>query len=378
MSLFICQKIIWPDINFRYHMNNRYALIMAGGIGSRFWPLSCSEKPKQFLDILGNGETLIQQTFRRFKTVCPEENIFIITNSDHKNLVTEQLGVRPDRVITEPFRRNTAPCIAYGTFIILNENPDAVIVVTPADHIIENEVEFRTTINKGFDFALKNDALITIGIKPDKPDTGYGYIQIDKNDSFKGNDTLGKVKAFTEKPDLNTAISFIKSGEFYWNSGIFIWSTKSIVKALKDFLPDIWLAIVDGESMFGTSSEDSFIKKIYKEFQNISIDYGVLEKAVNVYVLCADMGWSDLGTWGSLYGHKKIDDNNNAIVRGNVFSHESKGNLISITPGKVALIQGLNDYIIVDTKDALLIIRKEEEQKIKLYVEDIKNGTKEI
>lgn len=359
-------------------MNNRYALIMAGGIGSRFWPLSCSEKPKQFLDILGNGETLIQQTFRRFKTVCPEENIFIITNSDHKNLVTEQLGVRPDRVITEPFRRNTAPCIAYGTFIILNENPDAVIVVTPADHIIENEVEFRTTINKGFDFALKNDALITIGIKPDKPDTGYGYIQIDKNDSFKGNDTLGKVKAFTEKPDLNTAISFIKSGEFYWNSGIFIWSTKSIVKALKDFLPDIWLAIVDGESMFGTSSEDSFIKKIYKEFQNISIDYGVLEKAVNVYVLCADMGWSDLGTWGSLYGHKKIDDNNNAIVRGNVFSHESKGNLISITPGKVALIQGLNDYIIVDTKDALLIIRKEEEQKIKLYVEDIKNGTKEI
>jgi len=217
-------------------MNNRYALIMAGGVGSRFWPLSQSKRPKQFLDILGNGETLIQQTFKRFKSVCPEENIYVVTNNDHKDIVIEQLGIKPDKVLSEPVRRNTAPCIAYGTFVILKDNPDAIITVTPADHIIGNEEEFRKTINEGFDFVSINDALITLGIKPDKPETGYGYIQAHQGDHIKGFDKLLNVKAFTEKPDLKTAKLFIKSDKYYWNAGIFIWSAKSILKAIKKFL----------------------------------------------------------------------------------------------------------------------------------------------
>ncbi|HEY5469764.1 MAG TPA: mannose-1-phosphate guanylyltransferase [Bacteroidales bacterium] len=359
-------------------MNNRYVIIMAGGVGSRFWPLSRSKKPKQFLDILGTGETLLQQTFRRFKSVCPEENILVVTNADHKELVIEQLGIKPERVLSEPLRKNTAPCIAYGTFIIKNENPDAVIAVTPADHIITNEDEFRKIINAGFDFAQGNDVLITLGIKPDKPETGYGYIQSEKSDSAEGFNKLLKVKAFTEKPDLETAKSFLKSGDFYWNSGIFIWSSKSIIKAMETFLPDICLAFNGGGAIPGTIKDFAFINKTYSAIRSISIDYGVLEKAGNVYVLGADMGWSDLGTWSSLYDQTHTDFNENAIVRGKAFTHESNGNLISITPGKVVLIEGLKDFIVVDTDDALLIIRKEEEQKIKQYLEEIKSEIKDI
>jgi mannose-1-phosphate guanylyltransferase len=353
-------------------------MIMAGGIGSRFWPVSRSNKPKQFLDIIGSGETLIQQTFRRVKSVCPEENIIVITNADHKDLVINQLGITPERVLSEPLRRNTAPCIAYGTYLIMKENPDAVIVVTPADHLIEKEEEFRKTINAGYDFARSNDALITLGIKPNRTETGYGYIQADKKNHVKRFDKLHKVKAFTEKPDLNQAKTFVKSGDFYWNSGIFIWSAKSIVKAMEKFLPDICSAFSEGKSMLGTTNEDNFIIKTYNTIKSISIDYGVLEKADNVYVICTEMGWSDLGTWSSLYVHTPFDNNGNAIVSGKAFSHDSKGNVISITPGKVALLQGLNDYIVVDTEDALLIIRKEEEQKIKWYLEEIKNEIKDI
>jgi mannose-1-phosphate guanylyltransferase len=351
---------------------------MAGGIGSRFWPLSCIRKPKQFLDILGNGETLIQQTFRRFKSVCPEENIFVVTNAAHKDLVTGQLEIRPERVLSEPLRRNTAPCIAYGTFIIMEENPNAVIAVTPADHLIENQEEFRTIINTGFDFAQTNDALITLGIKPDKPETGYGYIQADKRNHVKGYYNLLKVKAFTEKPEINVAKTFVESGDFYWNSGIFLWSANSILRALGKFLPDIYSAFSVGKSILGTTHEDSFINQTYSVIRSISIDYGVMEKADNVYVLCSEMGWSDLGTWRSLYAHTPFDDKENAISRGKAFTYNCKGNMISITPGKVAILQGLNDYIVVDTDDALLIIRKEEEQKIKWYLEEIKNEIKDI
>jgi len=346
---------------------------MAGGIGSRFWPLSRSNKPKQFLDILGNNETLLQQTFGRIKTVCNEENIFVVTNAEHKDLVTEQLGIKPDRVLNEPLRKNTAPCIAFGTFAILKENPDALIIVTPADHIIENEEEFRTTVNTGFEFAGTNDSLITLGIKPDKPETGYGYIQLDKINSVIGYDKLLKVKAFTEKPDINLAKEFVKSGDYYWNSGIFIWSAKSIVTAMQKYLPDICSAFSEAISLFGTTFLDRYIKKTYSVIRSISIDYGVLEKAGNVYVLCTDMGWSDLGTWSSLSVYTTLDENENAIVRGKAFFYDSTGNVISITPGKTALLQGLKDYIVVDTEYALLIIRKEEEQKIKIYLENIKN-----
>jgi len=361
-----------------FHMNNRYVIIMAGGVGSRFWPLSQSKKPKQFLDILGTGETLIQQTFRRFKSVCPEENILVVTNSDHRNLVMEQLGIKPERILSEPLRKNTAPCIAYGTFIIRNENPDAVIAVTPADHIISNENEFRKVINDGFKFALGNNVLITLGIKADKPETGYGYIQRDMNAGVAGFDNLNKVKAFTEKPDLETAKSFLQSGDYYWNSGIFIWSSKSIIRAMETFLPDICIAFNGRGPIKGSINDIDFINRTYSTIRSISIDYGVLEKADNVYVLGTDMGWSDLGTWGSLCDHIPSDLKGNSIVRGKAFTHESNGNLISITPGKVVLIEGLKDFIVVDTDDALLIIRKEEEQKIKQYLEEIKTEIKDI
>jgi mannose-1-phosphate guanylyltransferase len=253
----------------------------------------------------------------------------------------------------------------------MKDNPNAIITVTPADHVIENEEEFRKTINEGFDFVSRYDALITLGIKPDKPETGYGYIQAELGNHIKGYDKLLKVKAFTEKPDLKTAKLFIESNEYYWNSGIFIWSAKSILKAIRKFLPDIFSTFNEGNSLLGTTEEDKFIKKAYSTCQSISIDYGVLEKADNVYVLEANMDWSDLGTWSSLSGHSQSDASENAIVRGKAYTHECRGNLISLTPGKVAILQGLKDYIVVETSEALLIIKKDDEQNIKLYLDEI-------
>jgi len=358
-------------------MDNRYVLIMAGGVGSRFWPLSRRERPKQFLDILGKGETLIQQTYRRFKSICPEENIFVVTNSDHKDLVTEQLGIAPDRVLSEPLRRNTAPCIAYGTFRIKSENPEAVIAVTPSDHLILKEEEFCEVMGKAYEFAEKNKALLTLGIKPDRPETGYGYIQANEKKRVEGFDKLLKVKTFTEKPDINLARVFIESGDFYWNSGIFIWSIDAILEAMEKYLPDIFTAFDDGRDLFKTNKEENFIAQTYAACGSISIDYGIMEKANNVYVMCADVGWSDLGTWSSLYEHTPLDKNGNAIVRGNVFSHENNGNIINISPGKIAVLQGLTDYIIVNSDNVLLIVKKEEEQNIKQYLDAVKKKTKE-
>jgi mannose-1-phosphate guanylyltransferase len=358
-------------------MDNRYAIIMAGGIGSRFWPLSRTEKPKQFIDILGTGETLLQQTFRRFKTACAVENIFVVTSAEHKELVVEQLGIDPSRVLGEPFRRNTAPCIAYGTFRILKENPDAMIVVTPADHLIIKEDKFCEILNNCFEFAEGNDALITLGIKPDRPETGYGYIQADQKKPVKGHNNLLKVKTFTEKPDIDLAKRFIESGDFYWNSGIFIWNTKSILAAFEKHLTDTFHVFDEGRDIFGTKQEKDFIGKIYAECRSISIDYGIMEKADNVYVMCTDIGWSDLGTWSSLSEHSTLDKKGNAMIRGDVFSYDNKGNIFNIAPGKVAVLQGLKDYIVVDSDDVLLIVKKEEEQNIKQYLEDVKKSTKE-
>jgi mannose-1-phosphate guanylyltransferase len=358
-------------------MDNRYVIIMAGGVGSRFWPLSRREKPKQFLDIVGTGETLIQQTYRRFKKSCPEENIFVVTNTDHRNLVIEQLKIDPSRVLNEPFRRNTAPCLAYGTFRILKENPDALITVTPADHLIVKEDVFSEVIQRCYEFAEKNDALITLGIKPDRPETGYGYIQADQKKPVKGYSNLLKVKTFTEKPDIDLAKVFLESGDFYWNSGIFIWNIKAILKAIEKHLPDMYNVFDEGRELFGTKQEKSFIGKTYAECKNISIDYGIMEKADNVYVMGTDIGWSDLGTWSSLYEHSSVDKNKNSVIRGDVFSYGTHGNLFNITPGKIAVIQGLKDYIVVDSDNVLLIVKKEEEQNIKQYLEDVKNSTKE-
>lgn len=358
-------------------MDNRYVIIMAGGVGSRFWPLSRREKPKQFLDILGTGETLIQQTYRRFKSTCPEKNIFVVTSVEHKDLVVEQLGIDPENILAEPFRRNTAPCLAYGTFRILKEDPKAVIVVTPADHLIIKEDKFCKVIGEAMDFVENNNALLTLGIMPDRPETGYGYIQADRKKPVKGHDNLLKVKTFTEKPDIDLAKVFIQSGDFYWNSGIFIWNINSILSAFQKHLPDMFTAFDEGRKLFGTKQEKSFIGSTYIECKSISIDYGIMEKADNVYVMCTDIGWSDLGTWSSLYDHSTLDKKGNSIVSGNVFSYDNKGNIFNISPGKVAVIQGLKDYIVVDSEDVLLIVEKEEEQNIKNYLEDVKKQTKE-
>ena len=312
-------------------MDNRYVIIMAGGVGSRFWPLSRHEKPKQFLDILGTGETLIQQTYRRFKSTCPEKNIFIVTSTEHKDLAIEQLGINPSNVLAEPFRRNTAPCLAYGTFRILKENPNAVIAVTPADHLIVKEEEFCRVLQESMDFAQENDALLTLGIKPDRPETGYGYIQADRKKPVEGYKNLLKVKTFTEKPDIDLARKFIQSGDFYWNSGIFIWNIKSILAAFEKYLPDMYSVFDEGKNLIGTRQEKSFIVRTYTECRSISIDYGIMEKADNVFVKCTDIGWSDLGTWSSLYEHSVVDKKGNSVISGNVFSYDNKGNIFNIS-----------------------------------------------
>lgn len=358
-------------------MKNRYVLIMAGGVGSRFWPLSRRDRPKQFLDILSKGETLIQQTYGRFKSLCPEENIFVVTNADHTDLVIEQLGINPERILSEPLRRNTAPCIAYGTFRIKSQNPDAVIAVTPADHFIVKEDEFCEVISNAYRFAESNKVLLTLGIKPDKPETGYGYIQANEKKPVAGYEKLLKVKTFTEKPDIELAKVFIESGDFYWNSGIFIWNTDSILEAFERYLPDVYSVFNDGSELFGTDQEKAFIAQTYAACGSISIDYGIMEKADNVYVMCTDVGWSDLGTWSSLYEHSSVDKNGNALVRGNVFSYENSGNIINIAPGKIAVLQGLHDYIVVCSDDVLLIVKKEEEQNIKNFLDSVKKKTKD-
>jgi mannose-1-phosphate guanylyltransferase len=358
-------------------MDNRYVIIMAGGVGSRFWPLSRSNKPKQFLDILGKGETLIQQTYRRFKSTCPEKNIFVVTSAEHRELVLEQLSIDPEHVLGEPFRRNTAPCIAYGTFRIHKENPDAVIAVTPADHFIIKEEKFCEEMNECFEFAAATDALLTLGIKPDRPETGYGYIQADQKKPVKGYDNLLKVKTFTEKPDIDLARVFLESGDFYWNSGIFVWKIKSIISAFERYLPDTFSAFDEGRTYYGTDLEKNFIGKTYAECRSISIDYGIMEKAENVYVKCTDIGWSDLGTWSSLYEQTPVDMQGNATVRGDVFSYDNCGNIFNIAPGKVAVLQGLENYIVVDADDVLLVVKREDEQNIKQYLEDVKKSSRE-
>ena len=358
-------------------MDNRYVIIMAGGVGSRFWPLSRREKPKQFLDILGTGETLLQQTFRRFKSVVPKKNIFVVTSAEHKDIAVSQLDIDPDNVLPEPFRRNTAPCLAYGTFRILKENPDAVIAVTPADHLILKEERFSKLIQESMDFVKNNDALLTLGIKPDRPETGYGYIQADRKKPVKENENLLKVKTFTEKPDINLAKKFLQSGDFYWNSGIFIWNIKTILAAFEKYLPEMFSAFDEGKKLFGTKQEKNFIGRTYTECRSISIDYGIMEKANNVYVMCTDIGWSDLGTWSSLYEHSAVDKKGNCIVGGNLFSYDNKRTIFNLSSGKVAVIQGLTDYIVVDSDDILLVVSKAEEQNIKNYLEDVKKETKE-
>ncbi len=351
-----------------------YCVIMAGGIGSRFWPLSRTRKPKQFLDILGTGRSLLQQTFDRFAQILPAENIYIVSNEEYGEIILNQLpGIRKDQVLLEPMRRNTAPCIAYANYKIREIEPDANIVVAPSDHLILKEQDFLNVVRKGLDFVASNDALLTLGIQPSRPETGYGYIQINgQKDSIIVNESLRKVKTFTEKPDLKMATVFLESGDFYWNSGIFFWSMKAITKAFETYLSEVDSLFREGVGIYNTEEEHNFIAKTYPKCKNISIDYGVMEKAENVYVLCADFGWSDLGTWGSLYDMSEKDKNANAVQGKSVFCYDSTRCLINLPNDKLAVIQGLEDFIVVDSDNILLICKKEDEQKIKQYVNDVR------
>ena len=351
-----------------------YCVIMAGGIGSRFWPASRSQKPKQFLDILGTGQSLLQSTYDRFNKIIPKENIFIVSNSDYADEILVQLPeITKDQVLLEPMRRNTAPCIAFANYKIMDIDPKANIVVTPADHIILKETEFINVVKSGLDFVSNNGALLTLGIQPSRPETGYGYIQINEGkDSIKLNESFREVKTFTEKPDHELAKKFLESGDFFWNSGMFFWSIEAINKAFAEHLPDVNNLFKEGIGIYGTPKEDSFVSETYSRCKNISIDYGVMEKANNVHVLCADIGWSDLGTWGSLYDISSKDKAANASKGGDVFFYDAKECLVSLEDGKIAVIQGLEDSIVVDSKDVLLICKKKEEQRIKQFVNDVK------
>ena len=353
---------------------------MAGGVGSRFWPMSKTIHPKQFMDVLGTGRTLIQLTFDRFTKLLPPENIYIVTNEIYKDLVLEQLPLLTKKqVLCEPSRRNTAPCIAYANYKIQEENPDAIVVVAPSDHIILKEDEFIHNIRTALTAAEENDWLLTLGIRPNRPDTGYGYIQYFEKAVYPEDNQLRKVKTFTEKPNLEIAKSFLASGDFLWNSGIFVWSLKSIMRAFGTYLTDVDTLFQKGIGKYNTPKEDSFIAETYAVCQNISIDYGVMEKAENVYVLSVDFGWSDLGTWGSLYATREKDKNNNAIV-GNVLEYDTKNCIVNISDGKLAVIQGLDNYIVVEQDDIILICRKDDEQKIRQFVNDVKleKGSKYI
>ncbi len=346
-------------------------LIMAGGVGSRFWPMSRKDTPKQFLDILGTGETLLQMTYRRFRNIVPQENIYVVTSEDSSDIVVSQLGIDAGHVLAEPLRRNTAPCIAYGVFRIMAENPDAIIAVAPSDHLIKKEDEFRMVMDEAFRFAGEHDALLTLGIRPDRPETGYGYIQANTMQPVIGYDNLHKVKAFTEKPELAMAKIFLESGDFYWNSGIFIWKGSTILESYNRHLPDIFHTFNEGKDLFSKPSEKEFIIRAYAQCSSISVDYGIMEKADNVYVICTDLGWSDLGTWGSLYLHSLHDKNDNAVLNSRAFTYNSEGNIISLPKDKIAVIQGLDDYIIIDTGDVLLIVSRDQEQNIKRYLEEV-------
>lgn len=339
---------------------NTYVAIMAGGIGSRFWPASREHRPKQFLDILGVGKSLIQLTADRFLQLCPKENIFIVTNAIYKDLVMEHLPfLTENQILCEPSRNNTAPCVAYTAFKLHQINPDANFIVAPSDHIILKEDKFIETVKQGLEFTATNRALLTLGIAPTRPDTGYGYIKYDQN----GNNGIHKVEQFTEKPDLDTAKKFVTSGNYVWNAGIFIWNAKSIIEAFDKYAHEIY-EILNDDSVYNTDKEQAFIDDKYPTTPKISIDYAIMEKADNVYTIPSEFGWSDLGTWGSLHAESNHDDNKNAI-NGTTVLAETENCLIRLPKNKLAVIKGLKDFIIVDEGDVLLIYPKDKEQEIK-------------
>lgn len=341
---------------------NPYIVIMAGGIGSRFWPASRESMPKQFLDILGLGRSLLQLTYDRFSSWVPAENIMVLTHSDYRELVAQQLHDLPaENIICEPARRNTAPCIAYAAFRISKMNPDAVMVVVPSDHLILKEAAFKSALSTAIDFAASQDALLTLGIKPTRPDTGYGYIKY----AEQSEEGVSKVINFTEKPPLEKATAFLEEGNYAWNAGIFIWSVQSVLKAFMHFAPDIYKVFERAMPHYLTDTEQSYIGHHYKAADNISVDYAIMESAKNVYTIPADIGWSDLGTWTSLYEESSHDNSKNVCNTTMLLTKNSTGNMVRAQNGKLMVLGGLNDFIVIDEKDVLLIWSKNDEQGIK-------------
>ena len=355
--------------------NNRYCVIMAGGIGSRFWPASRRHLPKQFLDILGTGKSFIRHTFERFAPIIPAENFLVVTNAAYRQLVLEQIPeLRPEQVLCEPVGRNTAPCIAYAAFRLKALQPDSTMVVAPSDHFIFDEEEFRRNITSCMEFAETHDALVTIGIRPSRPDTGYGYIQVSDDKP------ISKVKCFTEKPDIELARVFLQSGEFYWNSGIFVWKVRSIVEAFEKYLPEHHALFSGVMRAIGTDAERNVVEIAFSECRAISIDYGIMEKADNVYVRCGEFGWSDVGTWGSVYQHSRKDRYANAVPEEGCYLYDTRSSIVSLPKDKIAVISGLKEYIVVDTDDVLMVCPRSEEQNIKKFIDEVKfhNGDKHI
>ncbi len=342
---------------------------MAGGVGSRFWPVSTQNFPKQFHDMLGTGETLIQKTFNRLAKFVPEENIFILTNERYNDLVFQQLpSVTERQVVLEPAMRNTAPCILYASLKIQKENKDAVMIVAPSDHWIEDEDAFSENVKTAFKYCETNKALMTLGITPTFPNTGYGYIEYDKASTTE----IKTVNQFREKPDYETAKSFLDQGNFLWNAGIFMWSVKSVVSAFKNNQPELYSLFESGYSSYNTEKEDAFIKENYPKAENISVDYALMEKSSNVYVIPATFDWNDLGTWGSLYDKLDKDSNDNAVVNSRVLADDASGNMIRSKKDKIVVVDGLKDYIIVDKDEVLLIFPKTKEQDIKKVLQNVK------
>jgi len=349
--------------------SNYYAILMAGGVGSRFWPVSTTELPKQFHDMLGAGDTLIQKTFKRLSKLIPKENIYILTNERYNDLVLEQLpDVTQKQVVLEPAMRNTAPCILYASLKIQKENPDALVIVAPSDHWIEDETAFSKNVEEAFNYCSTNNALMTLGITPTFPNTGYGYIECNKSST----NTIKEVRQFREKPDYKTAQEFIAQGNFLWNGGIFMWSVKSVISAFKINQPELYHLFEAGIEAYNTQEEAAFIKENYAKAENISIDYAIMEKSNNVYVIAAEFDWNDLGTWGSLYDKLDKDSHGNAISNAKSLAENAEGNLIRTKTDKLVVVDGLNNFIIVDNEDTLLIYPKDKEQDIKQVLQRVK------
>lgn len=346
---------------------------MAGGVGSRFWPYSRNHRPKQFLDFFGTGKSLLQLTVDRLRGLIPAENIIVATNAAYRDLVLEHVpDLRPENVLLEPCRRNTAPCIAYAAAHILQVNPKANILVAASDHLITDTDAFRKTLQTALQYVADHQDIVTLGMLPTRPETGYGYIQLSDSKRPLGvnGDAIYQVSRFREKPDLETAKQYLKSGDYLWNSGMFIFNLSTIVSAFKQHLPDVWQVFENGKPAMGTDREQAYINEHFQECENISVDYGIMEKAQNVMVMPADFGWSDVGTWGSLYELQSKDENGNAVINADANFYDSRRNIVTLESGKLAVIEGLDDYIVAESEGVLLICRKQNEQQIRRFVAD--------